>query len=98
MSLTSVEIGDMQPSQAFWFAFSDQEIPRELLRPHSNLLSKISSRVTRKVKASADESSSRSDLCIVIPAKFVKHLGIGRGDSVTVTLHNNRLILEKRES
>ena len=37
------ETKNMQPSQAFWFSFVNQEIPKDLLDPHWKTLGKISS-------------------------------------------------------
>jgi len=45
------ETKGMQPSQVFWFSFANQEIPEELLSPHSRLLGKISTLIrARKVQ------------------------------------------------
>ena len=89
---------EMEPSQAFWFYFVDQEIPEELLSPRSKLLGKISGLVRgRKVELSArNDCSSRNDVCLTIPARFADHLGISPGDCVTIALDRNRLIVEKR--
>lgn len=39
-----------QSPQAFWWSFGDQEIPKDLLKPRSKLLSRIST-LTRANKA-----------------------------------------------
>jgi len=50
--MTKEDTRNMQPAQAFWCSFGDQEIPKELLKPRSKLLSRISSLI-RASKAEA---------------------------------------------
>lgn len=50
------ETKGMQPSQAFWFCFVNQEIPRELLTQNSRLLGKLST----LIRARKDQAVSAS--------------------------------------
>ena len=53
------ETKGMQPSQAFWFSFVNQEIPEELLNPHSKLLGKISTLIrAKKVQVASASTGS----------------------------------------
>ena len=56
--MTKEDTRNMQSPQAFWWSFGDQEIPKDLLKPRSKLLSRISS-LTRANKAEAPLDDDR---------------------------------------
>jgi len=90
----------MLPSQAYWYCFSDLEIPKDLLSPRSKskMAGKISSLIrTREAEASRTlPPRSKGDLRVVIPANFARRLGIGPGDSLTIALEHDKLTIRKK--
>ena len=90
----------MLSSQAFWYYFSDLEIPKDLLSPRSK--SKLTGRISSLIRTREAEASrtlpprSKEGLRVVIPARFARRLGIGPGDSLTIALEHDKLTIRKK--
>jgi len=62
--MTKEDTRNTQSPQAFWCSFGDQEIPKELLKPRSKLLSRISSLVrANKAEAPVDDGEVHVSPC-----------------------------------
>ena len=62
--MTKEDTRNKQSPQAFWCSFGDQEIPKELLKPRSKLLSRISSLIRAdKAEAPMDDDGVHASPC-----------------------------------